>query len=146
MRKERTREMIYFSVQFCLKVKIQNFCFFGSSSGKYGRAKILPLPCFVFLRFHGYLLNRDFNFLFGRVLRDSTPRFVGRSVCWSHFSFSRFLFFDPTAPAQMVLWPQIWPLPTRTRVAMYPALLLVACYTGLFSHILPVFSCGHATL
>ena len=27
------------------------------------------------------------GFVFSRVLRDSTPLFVGRSVCWSHFTF-----------------------------------------------------------
>ena len=59
--------------------------------------------------------------------RDSTTRFVrrwsvgqsvGRLVGWSvtlYFSLW-FYFFDLTIPAQMVWWPQIWPLPTLTRL------------------------------
>ena len=37
------------------------------------------------------------------------------SICRSVSQSDIFLFFDLTAPAQMVKWPQIWPLPTRTR-------------------------------
>ena len=44
-------------------------------------------------------------------LCPSVSRLVGRSVTL-HF-FLWFYFFDLTAPAQMVWWPQIWPLPTR---------------------------------
>ena len=41
---------------------------------------------------------------------------VGRLVRRSHsISFYDF-FFNLTAPAQMVWWPRIWPLPTRTRL------------------------------
>ena len=37
-----------------------------------------------------------------RVLRDSTPRYVGPSVGWSHFYFfGVFELFELTAPAQM---------------------------------------------
>ena len=32
------------------------------------------------------------------------------------YFFLWFYFFDLTAPANMVWWPQIWPLPTRTRL------------------------------
>ena len=39
---------------------------------------------------------------------------VGRSV--TLYFFLWFYFFDLTAPAKMVWWPQIWPLPTRTRL------------------------------
>ena len=55
---------------------------------------------------------------FSRVLRDTTPRFVRRSVGWSVtlYFFYVFLFFDHTAPAQILWWPQIWPLPTNTRL------------------------------
>ena len=42
-------------------------------------------------------------FIFSRVLRDSTPRYVGQSVGWSPlYSFSVFEPFEPTAPAQML--------------------------------------------
>ena len=58
--------------------------------------------------------------VFSRMLRDSSPRFVhplvGRSVGPSHFAFLCSLFFDLTASAQMIWWPQIWPLPTRTQL------------------------------
>ena len=45
--------------------------------------------------------------VFSRVLRDSTPRFVGPSVGWSvgrspFYFFSVFELFEPTAPAQML--------------------------------------------
>ena len=40
--------------------------------------------------------------LFSRVLRDSTPRYVGRSVGWFPFYFfSVSELFEPIAPAQM---------------------------------------------
>ena len=44
--------------------------------------------------------------LFSRVIRDSTPRYVGRSVSWSvgrspFYSFGVFELFEHTAPAQM---------------------------------------------
>ena len=47
-------------------------------------------------------------------MRLYTPlgRSVGRSVGLSHFTF----FLDLTAPAQMMKWPQLQPLPTRTRL------------------------------
>ena len=60
--------------------------------------------------------------IFSRVHATLQPALsVGRSVGWSvgpsHFTFFLwFYFFDLTAPAQMVWWPQIWPLPTRTRL------------------------------
>ena len=37
-----------------------------------------------------------------QVLRNSTPRFVRRSVFHSHFAFLRILLYDLTTPAQMV--------------------------------------------
>ena len=63
---------------------------------------------------------------FSRVLRDSTPHFVGpllgRLVGLS--SFHIFGVFEHTAPAQMLWWPSPAPAhPHATRVAMYPALL-----------------------
>ena len=68
--------------------------------------------------------------VFSRVLHDSTTRFVGpsvrQSVRWSIrrsvrpsvtlYFFWVFGVFGLTAPAQMMEWPQIWPLPTRTRL------------------------------
>ena len=74
--------------------------------------------------------------VFSRVLRDSTTRFVGLSVGPfvgpsvgpsvgssvrpsvhpSHFTFFGLLGFLALAPAQIIRWPQIWPLPTRTRL------------------------------
>ena len=57
-----------------------------------------------------------------RVLRDSTPRFVGLSIRPSVRRSVTLYFFDVngvfglTAPAQMLHWPQLWPLPTRTRL------------------------------
>ena len=39
---------------------------------------------------------------------------VGRSV--TLYFFYVFVFFDHTAPFQILWWPQIWPLPTRTRL------------------------------
>ena len=45
---------------------------------------------------------RKARILFSHVLRDSTPRYVGRSVGRSHFYFfSVFELFEHTAPAQM---------------------------------------------
>ena len=50
----------------------------------------------------------------------SARSLVGRSVGPQHFTFSTFFIFlrlfGPTAPSQ-ILWPQIWPLPTRTRLS-----------------------------
>ena len=63
--------------------------------------------------------------VFCRVLRDSTPRFVGPSVGPSVrpsvtlYFFGVNGFFGLTAPAQMLHWPQLWPLSTRTRLG-YP--------------------------
>ena len=68
-----------------------------------------------------------FLILFSRVHATLQPalsvgRSVGRLVGWSVgrsvtlYFFLWFYFFDITAPAQMVWWPQIWPLPTRTRL------------------------------
>ena len=60
--------------------------------------------------------------IFSHVLRDSTPRFVGPSVRRSVrpsvtlYFFCVFTVFGLTAPAQMIWWPQLWPLPTRTRL------------------------------
>ena len=89
----------------------------------------------VYLSFFGCLLVLYFLdqvlplilFLFSRVLRDSTPRFVGPSVrpsvcpsvCPSvrHTSlFLVFAVFGLTAPTQMIWWPQLQPLPIRTRL------------------------------
>ena len=60
---------------------------------------------------------------FSRVHATLQPALsVGRSVGWlvgrsvTLYFFLWFYFFDLTAPAQMVWWPQIWPLPTRTRL------------------------------
>ena len=61
------------------------------------------------------------------MLRNSTPRFVGRSVGLSvrrsvcpsvrhTLLFLFFVVFGLTTPAQMIKWPRIWPLPTRTRL------------------------------
>ena len=58
------------------------------------------------------------NLLSGIIFsRNSTTRFVcvSRLVGWLVGLFFSY-FFDLTAPAQMVGWPQIWPLPTRTRL------------------------------
>ena len=67
--------------------------------------------------------QKDEDCLFSRVLRDSTPRFVGPSVGLSvrqsvrhTLSFLFFAIFGLTAPAQMIKWPQIQPLLTRTRL------------------------------
>ena len=63
-----------------------------------------------------------FNFLLSRLLRDSTPLFVGPSVGpLVHPSVTLYFFwvvavFGLTAPAQVIKCPQIWPLPTRTRL------------------------------
>ena len=55
--------------------------------------------------------------LFSRVHATLQPALsVGRLVGRSHYFFLWFYFFDLTAPAQMTWWPQIWPLPTRTRL------------------------------
>ena len=76
---------------------------------------------------------------FSRVLRDSTPCFVGPFIRWSvrhALLFLVFAVFGLTAPAQVIKWPQIQPLPTHTRlgepciqpccitnwIAVYPAL------------------------
>ena len=62
------------------------------------------------------------NSFFSRVLRDSTTRFVGPSVRPSVgpsvtlYFFWVFAVFGLTAPAQMIEWPHIQPLPTRTRL------------------------------
>ena len=63
---------------------------------------------------------------FCRMLRDSTPPFVGPSVRPSVgpsvrpsvtlYFFGGFAVFGLTAPAQMMERPQSWPLPTRTRL------------------------------
>ena len=44
-------------------------------------------------------------------LCPSVGRLIGHTLL-----FLWFLFFDLTAPTQKVWWPQIWPLPTRTRL------------------------------
>ena len=44
----------------------------------------------------------------------SVGRSIHRSARLSHFTFLWFLRFS--APAQMIKMPQIWPLPTRTRL------------------------------
>ena len=58
------------------------------------------------------------RFIFSRVLCDSTTLFVGPSVGPSVtlYFFGVFAVFDLTAPAQMMERPQIWPLPTHTRL------------------------------
>ena len=68
-----------------------------------------------------YKINWDFLVACTRLYNPlclSVGRSVGRSVGQLvTFYFSLwFYFFDLTAPAQMVCWPQIWPLPTRTRL------------------------------
>ena len=50
------------------------------------------------------------SLVFSRVLRDSTPHFVSPSVGPSVFGL--------TAPAKIIKWPQIQPLPTRTRLGL----------------------------
>ena len=54
------------------------------------------------------------------MLRDSTTRFVGPSVRWSVtlYFFLVFAVFCLTAPAQMIMWPQIQPLPTCTQLGL----------------------------
>ena len=57
----------------------------------------LPSPSF-----RGFYVSRFFS----RVLRDSTPRYVGPSVGWSvgrspFYFFGAFELFEHTAPAQM---------------------------------------------
>ena len=71
-------------------------------------------------------LSVHHTWLFSSVLRDSTPRFVGPLVCPSvgplvRRSITLYFFwvlavFGLTAPAQMIKWPQMRPLPTRTRL------------------------------
>ena len=68
--------------------------------------------CFLFL-FVGFIFSRVHVTLHTAL---SVGRLVGRSVGLSHFTFLWFSILDLTAPAQMVQWPQIWPLPTRTRL------------------------------
>ena len=46
----------------------------------------------------------------------SVGRLVGPSVTLDFYLW--FYYFDLPAPAQMVWWPQIWPLPTRTRLRL----------------------------
>ena len=59
---------------------------------------------------------------FSRVLRNSTPRFVGPSVGLSVgpsvtlYLFKFFMVFGLTDPAPVIKWPQIRPLSTRTRL------------------------------
>ena len=56
--------------------------------------------------------------VFSRVLRDSTPRYVGPLVGWSPFYFlGVFELFEHTVPAQMPWCPSpALLLPTRTRL------------------------------
>ena len=79
---------------------------------------------FIMSRAHLHATGVDMHLallLFSRVLRKSTPCFVhciGRSVCQSvvHILVFYKSKSDLTVPAQMASWPQIWPLPTRTRL------------------------------
>ena len=52
--------------------------------------------------------------IFSRVLRDSTPRFVGPSVRPSItlYCFGGFVVFCLKALSQMIKWPQKWSLPS----------------------------------
>ena len=70
-------------------------------------------------------------FIFSRVLRDSTPRYVGRSVGRPPFYF--FVVFERTAPAQtLVTFSSTAPAhPHSTRVAVYPALFFLSSPYGL---------------
>ena len=67
---------------------------------------------------------------FSRVLRDSTPRFVGRSVCRSvgrsHFTFFMIFIFGPhcSCPNGLVTSNMAPAHPHATSVAVYPALLI----------------------
>ena len=49
----------------------------------------------------------------GQLVSWSVGRLVGRSP---FYFFWVFAVFGLTAPAQMMEWPQIWPLPTHTRL------------------------------
>ena len=83
------------------KYFIQIFCIFWGS-------RILSLG-----RFHNVIFIKN-NYKWPAL---SVGRSVGWSVGQSHLTFFLwFYFFDLTAPTQMIWWPQIWPLPTRTRL------------------------------
>ena len=59
------------------------------------------------------------SILFSRVLRffvpSARPSVRPFSICHTLLFFV-FAVFGLTAPAQIIKWPQIWPLPTRTRL------------------------------
>ena len=68
----------------------------------------------------------------GPLVRWSVGPSVRRSV---RHTLLFFAVFGLTAPAQIMKWPQLWPLPTRTWLG-YPC--IQPCSS--------IFSCGHATL
>ena len=86
--------------------------------------QLQKMPLFRLLFFFlSYLFTKFFfAVFFSRVLRDSTPRYVGRSVGRSigrspFYFFGAFELFEHTAPAQMPLRPSpALLLPTRTRL------------------------------
>ena len=79
------------------------------------------LYSYIFVLVHYFCLK-----IFSRVLRDSTLRFVGRSVRPSvrpsvrhTLLFLGFVVFGLTAPAKMINWPQKQPLPTLEREQVF---------------------------
>ena len=75
------------------------------------------------------MVTKDAGEIFSRVLRDSTPRFVGwsvgRSVCWSHFTFFMIFMFGShrSCPNGLVTSNMAPAHSHATSVAVYPALL-----------------------
>ena len=102
--------------------QVANFCQLSPNST--GLLKIMEVPgaekveirLFIIVTFR-FPLTRgcmydELILSFSRVLRNSLCQSVGHTLLF----FMRFLFFDQTAPAPMLWWAQIWPLPTRARM------------------------------
>ena len=88
-------------------------CLFSGAC--FSAAKIHVKPMITSVKWR----NHQFRCLFSRVHATLYPALsVGLSVCLSvvHTLLILWLILDLTAPGQMVKWPQIWPLPTRTQL------------------------------
>ena len=73
------------------------------------------------------LLNSSLDFVFSRVLRDSTPGFVGPSIRPSNTTFFGFCGLWPhsSCPNDEVTSNTAPAHPHATRVVVYPALFVV---------------------
>ena len=95
--------------------------FFGSSLAKMN----IMLLFYTLFRTH---MQRNWDgSIFSRVLRDATPRFVGLSVGWSHFTFLMIFILWPycSRPNDLVTSNMAPAHPHATGVPMYPALFFI---------------------